>query len=212
MCFDAKSSSTGFWIISFMALMIWYRNQGYDRALSIFILLLGMIQLVEFTIHNGSSGSESGKWIFMILWLQILALTIGTFVYINPNDTILWSLALIMMLFGIAVFLMGVWFTATSTFDSFVGKSGHIEWYRDQKPLMGGWFGPLYLLGLFAPLILLWLNTSMKDMALLVIILYGVASAVWVASTFPSEAFSSMWCYLAVGFAFLWWFVGIFKC
>jgi hypothetical protein len=30
-----------------------------------------------------------------------------------------------------------------------------------------------------------------------------------VLANYPPEGFSSMWCYLAVGFAFLAWFVGI---
>jgi hypothetical protein len=192
-----------------MALMIWYRNQGYDRGLSIFILFLGLIQLVEFAIHGGASGSESGKWIFMILWSQILALAIGVAVY-TPVGWLKWIAIAIAVLAGV-LFCVGIYYTVTSTFDAKVGPDGHIQWIRDGGSLMGPILGPLYVLGLFLPLIVLWIAYDFAA-GPLVLILYGAVSAMFVATRYSPESFSSMWCYLAVGFAFLVWMLGMFKC
>lgn len=210
MCYDAKSSATGFWIISFMSLMIWYRGQSYDRALAIFILFLGMIQLVEFTIHSGASGSESAKWIFMILWLQILSLTIGVYVY--TNDGWLKWVALILMVYGVCLFFAGIYYTQASTFDAKIGSDGHVIWSRNDGSLMGNVLGPLYVAGLFLPLIVLWINYGLNNISPLILLFYGSVSAVYVMSRYGAGAFSSMWCYLAVGFVFLQWFMGIFSC
>lgn len=210
MCFDAKSSATGFWITSFLALMIWYRNQTYDRALAVFILLLGFIQLVEYAIHSGASPSESGRWIFMILWAQILALSIGVLIY--TTIPWLWWIALTLVVFSAVMFCLGIYYTATGTFNAQVGPDGHLQWFRNGTNLMGPYLGPLYVVGLFLPLLVLWVNYGTTNIGPLILILYGGISALYVSTRYSPESFSSMWCYLAVGFAFLVWFLGMFNC
>lgn len=209
MCFDAKSSATGFWITAFLSLMIWYRNQTYDRALAIFILFLGLVQLVEFTIHSGASGAESAKWIFMILILQTVVLSFGVYMFTTG-----WVNAIALALFigSLLLFSYGAYLTSTQKFDAWVGPSGHIIWSRNGDNLMGSVLGPLYLIGLFLPLILLWIQYGLANLSPLVLIVYGAVSAVYVMANYPSQSFSSMWCYLAVGFAFLQWFLGMFGC
>lgn len=208
MCYDAKSSATGFWISTFLAFMIWYRNQGYDRALAIFILLLGVIQLIEFAVHSGTSGSTSAKLIFMTLWSQILALSIGVLVY---STGWLWWASLVLVIFTSVMFCVGIYYVATSEFDVKTGTDGHLQWFRDGGSLMGSIFGPIYLAGLFLPLMVLWVQYGF-DSRVLILLLYGAISALYTVTHYSSESFSSMWCYLAVGFAFLVWFLGMFEC
>lgn len=223
MCFTAKASVTSWWILVLIAFFLWYRNERYDRALAVFVFTLGLIQLIEYGIHSGADPSQSGQALFITLWLQCLVLAISVFIFINSihdsdNTTLTqnvvqtiagWNLFLFSVVFVVALILS---FTSYVTFSGAPGSSGHIEWYMirngEKGPLLGNW-GWLYLIGLFVPLILIFGYYLWADIGIAVLIIYGVLSAAYVLVTYPPEAFSSMWCYLAIGFAFLAWFMGI---
>ena len=219
MCCNAKASVVSWWILALMSLFLWYRNERYDRALAVFVFTLGLIQLIEYGIHSGTDPYQSGRALFITLWLQCLVLAIGVFIFINgsrdpDNPSVAenvvhtiagWNLFLFAFVFVVALILS---FTSGSTFSAAPGPSGHIEWYMNGGPLLGRW-GWLYLIGLFVPLILIFGYYMWADVGIAILILYGILSAVYVLATYPPAAFSSMWCYLAVGFAFLAFFLGI---
>ena len=219
MCFTAKASISGWWILAFLSLFLWYRNEKYDRALAIFVFTLGLIQLIEYGIHSGADPSQSGRTLFITLWLQCLVLAIGVFIFINgsldrDNPTMTekivhtiagWNLFLFSIVFVVALILS---FVSGSTFSGAPGPSGHIEWYMNSGPLLGGWSW-LYVVGIFVPLILIFGYYMWADIEIAILILYGIISASYVMVNYPTNAFSSMWCYLSVGFAFLAWFLGI---
>jgi hypothetical protein len=75
-------------------------------------------------------------------------------------------------------------------------------------PLLGNW-GWLYVVGLFVPLILIFGYYMWADMGIAILIMYGALSAAYVLANYPISAFSSMWGYLSIGFAFLAFFLGI---
>lgn len=206
-----------------MALFLWYRNERYDRALAIFVLTLGLIQLIEYGIHSGADPEQSGRALYITLWLQCLVLAIGVFLFINSSidpeqptisDNIIhaiagWNLFLFAIIFVVTLVLS---FTSGSKFSGAPGESGHIEWSKDGGSLLGN-IGWLYIIGIFLPLALIFAYYSWADIGIAVLILYGVLSFAYVAANYPISSFSSMWCYIAVGFAFLAWFMGIFpKC
>lgn len=219
MCFTAKASITSWWILALMSLFLWYRNEKYDRALAIFIFTLGLIQLIEYGIHSGADPNQSGRALFITLWLQCLVLAIGVFIFINSSkdpdnpsitETIVntiagWNLFLFAIIFVVALVLS---FTTGSTFSGAPGPSGHIEWYMNEGPLLGKW-GWLYIIGIFVPLILIFAYYMWADIEIAILILYGILSATYVLANYPTNAFSSVLCYLTVGFAFLAWFLGI---
>jgi hypothetical protein len=219
MCYTAKASVTAWWIMALMALFLWYRNEGYDRALSIFVFTLGLIQLIEYGIHSGANPQQSGRMLFITLWLQCLVLAIGVYIFINGlkddhnptmSENIIHTIAgWNMMLFSF-IFVVALLFTffSDNQFSGAPGSSGHIEWYLNDQPLMGK-YGWLYIIGIFVPLILIFGFYSWANLGIAVLILYGILSAAYVISNYSSAAFSSMWCYLSVGFAFLAWFMGI---
>jgi len=207
-----------------MALFLWYRNELYDRALAIFVLMLGLIQLIEYGIHSGADPQQSGHALYITLWLQCLVLAIGVFLFIKSavdteinqggeptlSENIIttiagWNLILFAIVFVVALVLS---FTSGATFSGAPGPSGHIEWYMNDGFLLGRW-GWLYLIGLFVPLILIFAYFAWADIGIAILILYGVLSAAYVLANYPPAAFSSMWCYLAIGFAFLAWMIGI---
>lgn len=219
MCYTAKASIISWWILALMSLFLWYRNEKYDRALSVFIFTLGLVQLIEYGIHSGTDPNQSGRALFITLWLQCLVLAIGVFLFINgsvdtDNPTLTenivhvisgWNLFLFAIVFVVALVLS---FTSESTFSGAPGKSGHIEWYMNGGPLLGNW-GWLYIVGVFVPLILIFGYYMWADIGIAILIMYGILSAAYVLSNYPTNAFSSMWCYLSVGFAFLAFFLGI---
>lgn len=219
MCFTAKASITSWWILVLMSLFLWYRNEKYDRVISIFVLTLGLIQLIEYGIHSGTDPSQSGRALFITLWLQCLVLAIGVFIFINsmknkhdPTTTenvihIISGLNLILFSVIFVVALI-VSFTTNIDFYGAPGDSGHIEWYLNGGNILGI-YGIFYLIGLFLPLILIFGYYSWADIEVAVLIIYGILSAAYVLTNYPLTAFSSMWCYLSVGFAFIAWFFGI---
>lgn len=219
MCYSPKASITSWWILALMSLFLWYRNERFDRALSIFVFTLGLVQLIEYGIHSGTDPHQSGRALYITLWLQCLVLAIGVFIFIrsskDPDNPSLtenivhtiagWNLFLFAIIFVVTLVLS---FTSDNTFSAAPGPSGHIEWYMNGQPFLGKW-GVLYLIGVFVPLILIFAYYMWADVGIALLILYGVLSATYVLATYPPAAFSSMWCYLAVGFAFLAWFIGI---
>lgn len=225
MCFTAKASITSWWILAMMALFLWYRNEKYDRALSIFVFTLGLVQLLEYGIHSGTDPNQSGRALFITLWLQCLVLAIGVFIFINESrnrdvnhnhtttenivHTIAgWNLFLFAIVFVVSLVLS---FTSGNTFSGAPGSSGHIEWYMNDGPLLGKW-GWLYLVGILVPLLLIFAYYMWADIEIAILIIYGILSAAYVMSNYPPNAFSSMWCYLSIGFAFLAFFLGIIPC
>ena len=219
MCFTAKASITSWWILAMMALFLWYRNEKYDRALSIFVFTLGLVQLLEYGIHSGADPNHSGRALFITLWLQCLVLAIGVFIFINDsknqhNPTMTenivhtiagWNLFLFSIIFVISLIFS---FASDNTFSGAPGSSGHIEWYMNDGHLLGKW-GWLYIVGIFVPLFLIFAYYMWADVQIAVLIIYGTLSAAYVLSNYPLNAFSSMWCYLSIGFAFLAFFLGI---
>jgi len=85
MSWNAKSSIVSWWILALMSLFLWYRNEKYDRALSVFIFTIGLVQLIEYGIHSGTDPTQSGRALFIILWLQCLVLAIGVFIFIKSS-------------------------------------------------------------------------------------------------------------------------------
>ena len=219
MCESAKASITSWWILALMSLFLWYRNEKYDRALAVFVFTLGLVQLIEYGIHSGADPLQSGRALYITLWLQCLVLAIGVFIFINgsidPDNPSLtesiihtiagWNLFLFAMVFVVTLVLL---FTTDSSFSGTPVRSGHIEWYMNGGPLLGQW-GWLYIIGIFVPLFLIFGYYMWADIGIAILILYGILSAVYVLANYPPAAFSSMWCYLAVGFAFLAFFIGI---
>lgn len=208
MCFTAKASMTGFLLITIVALFLFYRGEKYDRVLSLFIIALGLIQVIEYGIHMGINSQTAGLLLFVTLWLQTLVFAIGLYIFMKEGTLKVistWYLVIYSIIFIIALIYAVM---NKNSFTGQEGSSGHIEWTRNGGGFLGDYWW-VYLLGIFIPLLLLLSYYQWKDIGLYFLILYGIISLIYVRYTYPPEAFSSMWCYLVVGFAFLAWFIGI---
>lgn len=226
MCYSAASSMTGWLLAVILAAFIWYRNQLYDRVLAAFILALGLIQLIEYGVWTSieqnkiSSGVTFnsdiyGRLLFLTLAIQCFIINLGVYCYVSSVrlaggvGQVVRTLALFMFsLFAIVLALSIFYLMFYGSFSAKEGTSSHIEWAinGDAIPLTVGVF---YLIGIFVPLLILFMNSEGTDIGPIILLLYGILSAVYVAYTFSRLAFSSMWCYLAIGFAFLVWMLGI---
>lgn len=210
----AKTSIISWWILAMMALFLWYRNEKYDRALSIFVFTLGLIQLIEYGIYSGTDPRQSGRTLFITLWLQCLVLAIGVFIFINgsidsdsPSTTqniahtiAGWNLFLFSIVFVIALI-----FSFISNSDFYGGQdiAGNIEWSRNGKSLLGHW-GWLYMIGIFVPLLLIFGFYMWADIGIAVLIIYGILAVAYVLNNYQMTSLN----YLSVGFAFLAWVLG----
>ncbi len=211
MCYSAKSSLSAWIIITVIAVLLWYRNYAYDRILAAFVIALGLIQLIEYGIHNDMNSEQGSKLLFVILWLQCFLLSVGVYWYSRQLDTFSTLGPLVMLIvFTVILAVAIIYVLCTSvTFEAYVGSSNHIEWYRNGQALMGSW-GIVYLIGIFVPLFILLCYSGFTSLSLYILIGYGILSALLVYFMYPLAAFSSMWCYVSVGFVFLCWMVGIF--
>lgn len=218
MCFSSKASFSAFAILVCVSLILFVRNKNYDRYIAPFIFALSLIQLVEFGIHNGNVGKNTaGASLYIILWLQCFVLFLGVFLFMkneaqSTERTLLKTTGKIFtFIYGIILVfaVISVFTIYKGSFSGSPGPSGHIEWYKNGGFLLGN-LGILYLAGIFLPLFLLFLyflksdkNNCLASGGTLLLLLYGIFSFIFVRLNYPENAFSSMWCFLSVGFGVL---------
>ena len=176
-----------------------------------------MIQLIEYGVHSGADPEQSGRALFITLFLQCLVLAIGVFLFINgekESDNISTQQNVITMIAGWNLALFAVVFIAaliisfTLDFSAAPGSSGHIEWYMNGHSFFGNWSW-LYLLGIFGPLVMLLGFYNWADLPVAILIVYGLLSLAYVIGNYPPEALTSMYCYLSIGWTFLVYWLGI---
>lgn len=83
--------------------------------------------------------------------------------------------------------------------DIDIGEHSHLAWkqYENNKriPTLGNNLRYLYLFGLIAPIFLV------KDVTLKTpLVLYAIGSAIYSAKKYRTDEFTSMWCYISIGF------------
>ncbi len=205
MCLTSRESILAFIILVVIAILLYIRNIKYDRILAVFLFAVSLIQLTEFFYHNGSlSSSTGGRLIFMILWLQVLVLAVGVQIYYQTTLTSLW------MILFIVIFMIALFYSVGQRFSVTTGD-GHLVWSQDGKTsnILGkGAF--LYLAGLFIPLLIILYYSGWKDTGMWIILIAVLLSIFLVRVFYPKLVFSSLWCYSAVGVAFVVWLVGAF--
>ncbi len=204
--------------MALISLFLWYRNIKYDRALAVFILTLGLVQLIEYGIHSGTDTAQSTRAIFLTLWLQCLVLAIGVFVFVNAPSNSSDTSSIISTLSGLNLILFSCVFVAmlitaftSSTFDADIDIDGIVNLTRNGNAILDKWEW-LYLIGVFFPLFIIFMYYMYSDTEIAVLIIYGALAAAYVMAKYPKTAFNSIWCYMGIGFAFLAWFMGIFNC
>lgn len=160
-----------------------------------FVATFSLIQLVEYYIWCSLYSDDkvaNRYWTVLIpplLWLQPLVQTIGYFSTLDQYDSC-----------AVFVALSSILFYTTSTILSFVqrnhrkeisqvGPNGHLVWSQENIHSLPQ--ALLYLLGMFIPLL------AAKEYLLFI---YGALSLVYSRVVYPVQEFSSMWCFIAIGY------------
>lgn len=211
----AKESLSNWWILIVIALFLWYRGNGIDRVLAIFFFVVGIIQLIEYSVYSHCDYRQAGSAIYITLWLQCLVLAICVFTFIrsrnlnsdNPRKLLQTLSGILILIFSVVVIIALIQVFLQDNNFSAHPVNGHIEWTNNGGRMLGS-FTWLYLIGIFLPIILLFAYYSWADLGIALLILYGALSAVYVISQYPIFAFGSMWAYLSIGLAFIAWIVG----
>jgi hypothetical protein len=220
MCFSAKLSITTWYILSVLALFLWYRNDIYDRSLAGLILSFAIVQLIEYGIFSGANAEQSTKAIFIVLWLQCLILSIGSFLYIGDpskdeilsiKDSTISTIAKWNMFFYAFIFMVALIYTFTSDTDFSLStdRTGLISYYRDGDPLLNN-LNWLYLAGIFIPLFLIFFKDAITILSMGAIILAGVFIGLYILANYERPFRISIWCYMSSILAFVIWSVGLF--
>jgi hypothetical protein len=150
MCFSAEVSLITSGVLVLVGVCMMIRRLPLDVMLAGFVLMLGVIQMIEFGIHSKLlQSSEAGRLLYVTLLTQCAVLALGVWAMFGGATS--GGLAVVTT----GVLLAGVCVVVTSNFSAKPGSSGHIEWSKDHGPLLGGVMGGLYLFGLFAPLVLI---------------------------------------------------------
>lgn len=195
MCFDEKSSLLAFTISYSIAWYLFERNQNYDRWLAAFIIVFSSIQILEAGIwrtdvKQGDVNELLTKLILIFLLLQPLVQSYMGYKYTKSQFLALLSLAFT------AVLIWGFIRIGTAKpgqFHTTVGEHGHLVW--EDSHLKGSFLGaagPLYMLGIFVPLLF------MKGYVGLPIILIGGITALYSYYMTRGKEFGSLWCFTAV--------------
>ena len=174
--------------------------------------------MIEYGIHSGSSAQGLAALNYIILWFEILVLSIGVYVYLNN------TLSLIIMIFFIIVFLIAVFnafmnqheFQAIIPHEHSSTRDNPVTWMNGNMGLLGkhSW---LYILGFFIGLLLLVFYSSEQSISpdsitwITVIIFLYFLLATFLIYSYEKDASGvlGLSCYGAVGFAFVVYIVGV---
>ncbi len=212
MCYDAKSSMMAFLLMIIIAAFLFYRNEDYDWVIAAVAIPVALIQLIEWGLHtNALDGAQGGALIYFTLWLQVVVFALATWSVVTTGLSGLW-LILIVVLFIYLVYnlernLFTVEVSACSTSE---GSMGNLLWKKNGEDIMNP-LGFVYLLGVTLPFLFLLSYYGWSNVGLWLLLGYIILSALLVFWIFGGTKFPSMWCYVAVGFFFLAWLIGIFK-
>ena len=226
-----KDAVVAWWILLLLALFLWYRNENYDRAVGVFLLTMGIIQLIEYGVYSGAAAVQSGKAMFVALWLQCLVLAIAVFVFLRTQiggksestqgEILIQNIAgwnIVIFAIVLIVALIYAYITqdlrGLATTDGIAWMGSNSNSNSDQNPdnvpstLLGYWWW-LYIIGILGPFLLLFIYYAWTDMNSAVLFFYGLVAVVFVLVSYPPAYCTALWAYLAVGFGFLAWILGI---
>lgn len=194
MCFNAPVSFITFLTGIYIAYEIWSRQadeayqKNYDYWNALFIVSFILVQLWEGFIWLGFDLAK--YFLVLTIGLQPIVQSFGN-AYFNGQP-----------LFYIPT-IIGLLFLLFFSVPEKMGKgiNGHLNWQMntDKNTFFYLLFGVFYFVFMSIPLI--W-QVPFSRYGILVV--YGVITLIWSFYNFNSSGeFSSMWCFLAIGYAFL---------
>lgn len=206
MCFNEEASIIS-WIgsVCISAFLI-NRNKRYDKWNAAFVLTFSTIQLLEYGIwraiktKNDFLNKTLTAMIYVALLVQPLVQTYFGATYIKVRSTFLFIFSCILA----GLLLYGIFFAIRNSNKFFTtkGKKGHLSWKVKENdhnsPLFNNaLISLLYLSGLFIPLL------YMENKKGYLLLLVGIATAIFSFMYADKDEFGSFWCYTAIIYGFV---------
>jgi len=199
----AKTSLSTFILLIVVGFFLWYRNAETDRLLAVLIFTASLFVLLEYGVRSTANPDQSGRILFILLWLQVAMLAIGSWMRLNTQLSAAVAIAFT-IIFGVALLYA---MSTTEPFGADLTPNGWIEWTRDGHTLLGN-TTLLYFLGLFLPLLLLAVEDSSTGLTFL--FAYLVVSTMLIYTYSTQSTFLSIWFSSWIIFAFLAWLIHAF--
>jgi hypothetical protein len=225
MCITSKESSLAFATLICISMLLYIRNNKYDRIIAVLFIVISMVQFIELLYHTKNISSDNGgRALYVILLLQPLVLAIGLNNHFNSpskagqprknvsiRESRFKSFILVWLCIYFVIFLCGLIYSTTIPF-SVTQEYGHLVW---SKAGQNGIFDNtavilLYLLGIFFPFFIIQYYENWRDIGIWILLFVMVLSSVIVKIVYPGVCFSSMWCYSSVSIIFTAWLIGAF--
>ena len=177
---------------------LYQRGGQYDYWNASFIISYSLIQLVEYYIwrnketkNDTSRESNIVKNIPLILYSQAIVQSVGG-LYYKPGDILLKFIVLFFIV-KIIDYLTNN-FTKDTTYKAKVGPHGHLIW---EGKIFNNLVSTLYLIGLSYGLFAVGGNQMNQ-------LLFGFITY-WIlfSKYYATREFSSMWCFVSVGYSLL---------
>jgi hypothetical protein len=231
MCYDKQSSLTAWAIAYVFATMLYFRNQGNDRWIAVFIFTYAFVQLLEAGMWKSIDENDNKtndfytRMMLIAIWMQPVVMMLGKFVwgrntpflkFLNPTYT--------NYLFN-AIFIIVILFLLDSfrrvsdpslKFQAYRGENGHLVWTEGFDPKIDTidnfwfinkkhpWIAQLvYAIGIFLPLIFMtdFARTIMLGGIIFVSLIYNYFKY------YHTGEFSTMWCYHSIAMSIAAWFI-----
>lgn len=185
------------WLAIFMAFLLWYRNYQWDRYIAIWAIMIGLIDLIQYGVNSGMSSTEAGKWIYVILWLQVIALAITAHTLIMEDISAIYMIVISIISFIFVIY--GLWTNGKfyATIDGWYGTDNGGE------NILGCWWW-IYALGIIIPILLIGYYAYPS---ILLLLLYAIIIGVYVLFNCNEWTWGSAMNLLSIGFLFIAWLV-----
>lgn len=198
MCYSASASLRSYLATNallLLLLLIYGLSNTYLIWHITFVATFSMIQLAEYYIWCSlyADDKEANRYwtatIPTLLWLQPLVQTIGYLTTDNITTINQMYITLAFIFFYVVNILVTFVQRNHKQIISQVGPNGHLVWTPGRVHSL--FSGIAYMLGMFVPLLMA------REYLLLA---YGTLSFIYSRVVYPIEEFSSMWCFIAIGY------------
>lgn len=207
MSLSAKTSIIAWWILIFIALLIWYRNVGYDRVMAGIFVVLGLIHLIEYGCHSALKPKVSGNLIIISLTILLIVVTFGVYLYTDNIIALIASMIAVGLMITVIFGIMcdeGLYRCSVNE----IGTSP--SWTYNGDDMLGG---SIFIFA--ACIIVSWIcmltYTEFQDIGLYIIAGYVFFSLLYCSSYYSCDKIGSTWCYMLTGLALIVWVIGLFK-
>ncbi len=200
MVFDVKTSLIGWFLLVVISVLLWYRNDNYDRVFCIYGVLAAVILLLYYGVHSGMSPSSAGQISYAVVWIFIILLFAMVYVVTAmPSAGILTIVSIV-----VASFVLFFTFSGNPRIDISGEPGAPPSWYGES------WSFYLIIAALIVPLLLLLVYSKWSDPVLYIAIGFLLGSALLLINLHPEERAIGLWFYSMTILILFFWVVNMF--